>query len=412
MEPPASDERRPPWTTGRGRAGYDGRGCTAWWRRPPPASGTRWGLIHDGVTRLVYGGLRTGVAVGAEALQRVPFTVPDAEPPLGSAADMAIAALNGFAGDRLVQAGNPLATAMGVRQGGREVPAEPEALAAAFPDASPRLAVFVHGLACNEAAWRFYSERHYGDRETTYGSRLQAEHGHTPVYVRYNSGRHVSENGRDLARLLDAVVRSWPVEVEELVLVGHSMGGLVIRSGCHYAQEAAAAWTGRVRHVVYLGSPHAGAPLEKAVNAIAWLLGVDDVTRPFADVLNRRSAGIKDLRFGSLLETDWSGADLDELLFDRTGPVLPLPGARHYFVAATVTRDPRHPLGVAVGDLLVRGRSASGRRLRHVRFPLEHGRHFGAMNHLALLNHPDVYAELRRWLGTASPRVAGERSAD
>jgi hypothetical protein len=177
------------------------------------------------------------------------------------------------------------------------------------------------------------------------------------------------------------------------------MGGLVARSGCHYGRQAGLAWSRLVRHVVFLGSPHLGAPLEKVANVGAWMLGLSDVTRPFADALNARSAGIKDLRFGSLRDEDWQGADLDALLVDRTGDVPFLDGAAHYFVAATVTSDPAHPLGFAIGDLLVREPSAAARgRIRRVRFPLEHGRHFGPMNHFELLNHPDVYDQMRRWL--------------
>jgi hypothetical protein len=131
----------------------------------------------------------------------------------------------------------------------------------------------------------------------------------------------------------------------------------------------------------------------------AWLLGLSDVTQPFAAVLNGRSVGIKDLRFGWLRDEDWQGVDLDALLASRTGDVPLLEGAAHYFIAATVTRDRRHPLGLAVGDLLVREASALGRgRLRRIHFPLENGRHFGPMNHFELLNHPDVYEQMRRWL--------------
>jgi pimeloyl-ACP methyl ester carboxylesterase len=312
---------------------------------------------------------------------------------------MAVAALNGFAGERLEREDNPLATKMGLRHCGRTVPLERAALAAAFPGATPRLAVFVHGLAGNESWWALHAERHYGNPHTTHGSRLQADFGYTPLYVRYNSGLHVSDNGRQLARLLDQVVTEWPVPVDELILVGHSMGGLVVRSGCHYGQQDGLDWVRKVRHVVFLGAPHLGAPLEKVANVTAWLLGLTDITRPFADALNARSAGIKDLRFGALRDEDWQGVDLDALLVDRTGDVPLLETAAHYFVAATVTRDPRHPLGVAVGDLLVRHASASARgRTRRIRFSLENGRHFGPMNHFELLNHPDLYDQMRRWL--------------
>jgi hypothetical protein len=372
-------------------------------------------FFHDGITALVYGGLRAAVSATAGAA-RVATTLaapPDDELRTGSAADLTIAAVNGFAGDYFARTGNPLATEMGLRHRGRDLGPERDALTAAFPEASPRLAVFVHGLSCNESLWRLHSERHYGNRRTTYGSRLQADLGYTPLYVRYNTGLHISDNGRRLARLLERLVAAWPTAVEEMALIGHSMGGLVARSACHYGGEEGLDWVRSVRHVVYLGSPHHGAPLEKAANVAAWLLGRTDVTLPFAAIFNARSAGIKDLRFGSLLDADWKDADLDALLADRTGEVPLLEGANHYFVAATITRDARHPLGVAVGDLLVRRASASGRgRFRRLQFRLEHGRHFGAMTHLELLNHPDVYEQMRRWLDPGGRRGAPSQRRD
>jgi pimeloyl-ACP methyl ester carboxylesterase len=358
-------------------------------------------VVHDGITRFVYAGLRGAVAVtGGAARIAARLAAPgDEDPRPGSPADLALAALNAFAGERLARERNPLATDMGLRHDGRAVALERAALAAAFPEASSRVAVFVHGLAENETWWRLHAERHYGNRHTSYGSRLQADLGHTPLYVRYNSGLHISDNGRRLASLLERVVGEWPVPVDELVLVGHSMGGLVIRSACHHGDDGGLGFVRRVRHAFYLGAPHLGAPLEKVANVTSWVLGTIDVTRPFADVMNARSAGIKDLRFGSLRDEDWQDVDLDELLVDRTRDVPLLPDAAHYFVAATVTRDRWHPVGVAIGDLLVREASATGRgRVRRMQFPLEHGRHFGPMHHFGLLNHPDVYEQMRRWL--------------
>ncbi len=358
-------------------------------------------VLHDGITSFVYAGMRSAIAAAGAAGKLAAGFAASGEEDLrpGTPADMAIAALNGFAGERLERDGNALATKMGLRHRGQTLPLDRATLAAAFPDASPRLALFVHGLACTETLWQLHAERHYGNRHTTYGSRLQADLGYTPLYLRYNTGLHVSDNGRQLAHLVDRVVAEWPVPVDELIVVGHSMGGLVARSACHYGQQDGLDWVRRVRHVIFLGAPHLGAPLEKAANVTAWLLGLTDITRPFADALNARSAGIKDLRFGALRDEDWQGVDLDALLVNRTGDVPLLESADHYFVAATVTRDPRHPLGVAVGDLLVRETSASGRgRLRRIQFPLENGRHLGPMNHFELLNHPDLYDQMRRWL--------------
>jgi pimeloyl-ACP methyl ester carboxylesterase len=133
------------------------------------------------------------------------------------------------------------------------------------------------------------------------------------VDVRYNTGRHVSENGRSLADLLEALVAAWPVAVERIALVGHSMGGLVARSACHQAAERSDAWVGRVRHVVSLGTPHTGAPLAQAVHVAAAGLATVPETRAFSAFLRRRSAGIRDLRDGSLVDEDWRGRDPDAL---------------------------------------------------------------------------------------------------
>jgi pimeloyl-ACP methyl ester carboxylesterase len=254
------------------------------------------------------------------------------------------------------------------------------------------VALFVHGLGCNETFWWRQAERQDGARRASYGKRLERELGFASLYVRYNTGLAIADNGRRLAHLLEDVVAEWPVAIEELVLVGHSMGGLVLRSAVHHA--AGLRWPRHVRHVFYLGSPHRGAPLEKAANAAAWLLGLSDVTRPLAAALNRRSRGIKDLRFGALRDEDWDGTDLDVLLRDATADLPLLDDAHHHFVAATVTRARRHPIGIVLGDLLVRPASALG-RVRHRRLPLVRARHVGAMTHLALLNHPAVYAQLR-----------------
>ena len=313
--------------------------------------------------------------------------------PAGSepAGNLALAVLNAVAGDRLDPDLAPLAIAMAVRAGGCDVGLTAEQIAAAFPHATPRLAVFVHGLAETEDSWH----RQAG-QSVPYGRRLQAEFGYTPVYVRYNTGRHISDSGHDLAGLLDGLVAAWPAPVDEILLAGHSMGGLVIRSACHYGREARAAWAGHVRHVFYLGSPHLGAPLARAAGLAGWALGQAPETRPFA-ALAAGPASVKDLRHGYVLDDDWTGCDQDCCLRDHRCDVPLLAGANHYAISATVTADPASPLGAVVGDLLVQPASAHGRRgpRQHIPFPVELGRGLGGMHHFDLLNHPDVWQAMR-----------------
>jgi pimeloyl-ACP methyl ester carboxylesterase len=196
------------------------------------------------------------------------------------------------------------------------------------------------------------------------------------------------------------------VAVEEIALVGHSMGGLVARSACHYGADRGYGWAGQVRHVFCLGTPHLGAPLEKAANLAGWGLGRSELSRPFAALVNVRSAGIKDLRFGSCVEEDWCDCDPDEFLRDRCTEVPFLPAATYYFIGATISRDPGDPLGRLAGDLLVRFPSASGQGgRRRIPFAIDNGAHLGGLNHFQLLNHPAVYEQMRSWI-TPTPALA------
>jgi hypothetical protein len=177
------------------------------------------------------------------------------------------------------------------------------------------------------------------------------------------------------------------------------MGGLVSRSACHQAVERGDAWVGHVRHVISLGSPHMGAPLAQGVHWASAALDALPETRPLASFLRRRSAGIRDLRQGSLVDADWRDRDPDALRAEACQEVPLLDGATHCFVAATVTANPRHPVARLVGDCLVLESSASGRsRTRRIPFDAERGLVVGGASHIALLNHPAVYAQLRDWL--------------
>ena len=360
---------------------------------PAGLAGAPARVIHDSVARGVYlavrgAGLAAGTAAGRAGSVFAAGGQPAGRKPAGN---VALAVLNAVAGDRLGAGLAPLAIGMAVRAGGCDVGLTAEQVAAAFPHATPRLAVFVHGLAETEDSW--YRK---AAQSVPYGSRLQAEFGYTPVYVRYNTGRHISDSGHDLAGLLDGLVAAWPVPVDEILLVGHSMGGLVIRSACHYGIQAGAAWPGRVRHVFYLGSPHLGAPLARAAGLAGWVLGQVPETRPFAAVA-AGSASVRDLRHGYVLDDDWAGCDQDGCLRDHRGDVPLLAGVNHYAISATVTADPASPLGAVVGDLLVQPASAHGQRgpRHHIPFPAELSRGLGAMHHFGLLNHPDVWQAMR-----------------
>ena len=355
--------------------------------------------IHEGITRGVYRGLgagtralgmAAGVAVDRHAARRRAAGRPLALPSSTRSGAALIGAITGLTGDVLEEEHSPLAQPMAVRVAGAPLELEPDAVAAAFPHATERIVVFLHGLMETEFSW--------GTGET-YGTRLERELGYTPVTVRYNSGLHISQNGRCLSELMDELVAAWPVEVDRIALVGHSMGGLVARSACYRGAEDGANWAQHVKTSVSLGTPHMGAPLEQAVHYLSAGLARLPETRPFANFLRRRSGGIRDLRRGSLVDEDWRDRDPDALKAAACAEIPLLEGATHCFVSATVTRSDRHPVGRLIGDTLVLKPSATGRsRTRRIPFEEEFGMHLGGAHHFALLNHPAVYEKLSAWL--------------
>lgn len=253
--------------------------------------------VHDAVAEAVYAGVGGSLSMLVRGGGRLAAfgRVDDAPAVTDSPRGAAVAAVvNGLWGDRLAEQGSALDLESGLRHHGADLPATPESLAAAYPDATPRLALFIHGLCESETAWWLRARTWHPDAPPTHGHRLRRDLGHTPVWARYNTGRRISVSGRDLDLVLDALQASWPVSVDEIVLVGHSMGGLVARSAVDQGRARGAVWADRVAHVVCLGSPHHGAPLEKAVNVGAWALDRFGESRPFADILNGRSVGVKD----------------------------------------------------------------------------------------------------------------------
>jgi pimeloyl-ACP methyl ester carboxylesterase len=320
-------------------------------------------------------------------------------------ADLAVAAINAAVGDRLCDTNSALAIHMAPRSDGRDVRIRRDALEAVYSDATPKLAVFLHGLGETENSWKHHADQYYQDAAVTNGSRLAVGTGYTPLYLRYNTGLHISGNGRQLADLLTAIMTAWPAPVEEIVIVAHSMGGLVARSACHYGEQSQEPWIPAVRHVFYLGAPHLGAPLERMTSYWTWALSKTAPTRPLAALINRRSAGIKDLRFGYVVDDDWSDCDPDTCLRSHRHNLPLLSTANHYSISATITTGPRHPLGWIFGDLLVPPSSANGRhpRNRHIPFEVEHCYHLGHSHHFDVLNHPAIYDAMDGWLKETSP---------
>lgn len=350
-------------------------------------------VVHDGIAGATYGmlsavtgGARAGAGALARALAHRGPEIPDTR-----AVRRGSAILNGVLGDLLEVQDNGLAISMAVRVGARDVPLTAASLATAFPAASSRLVVFLHGLVENDESWTSEMD----GRETTYPDTV-VDAGLTPVLIRYNSGRRISHNAADLSHLLADLVALWPVDVTELILVGHSMGGLVIRGAGEHARRGDLRWPELTSNVLMLGTPHTGAALERVANAGAWLLSAVPESAAFGAILRRRSVGIKDLRHGYVTDDDWVDADPDGWHSRRAGQRQGVGDAAHHNVAATLGPTDRHIASRALGDLMVHWGSGTGAGHEWARTATF--THLGSTNHFGLLNHTAVTKMLKQML--------------
>ena len=323
------------------------------------------------VTELVYGSIRgvtgavgTGIDLALEQL--APLL---GEGPASPQRDAVHAALNGVLGDYLEQKSNPLAIDMQLRHDD-------------LADAKRSMVLLVHGSCMSDRQWLHQEHDH--------GAALAEELGATPVYVRYNSGRHVSANGDELAYLLQDLVDEWPVPLEAITIVAFSMGGLVARSACRAAEVGELEWRDKLGTLVTLGTPHHGSPLERGGNWLDAILGISRYSAPLTRLGRLRSAGITDMRYGNVLEEDWVDRDRFELAGDRRVHV-PLPeGVTCFALAGT---------GKGGGDGLVPIESAHGVHSdpeRTLAFPEAH-RSTADVVHVDLLG-AEAYPTLRDWL--------------
>jgi pimeloyl-ACP methyl ester carboxylesterase len=343
-----------------------------------------------GITGLVYSSVRgvtrtVGAGLDVALNQLTPYLKTKNEFPEFTQREVMLAALNGVFGDYLAATNNPLAIPMQLRQQGRALSTKN----ASNGNGDGKLVVLVHGLCMNDLQWNHEVSDHSASQD--HGAALARDLGYTPIYLHYNSGRHIATNGEQFATVLESLMQQWPVPITELVIIGHSMGGLVARSACAHAKFAKHVWLKRLKKLIFLGTPHHGAPLERAGSWVDILLDISPYSAPFSKLGKVRSAGIKDLRHGNILDAE-SGI---------TSPSHTLPkGVKCFALAATkqteIGTGKRLP-----GDGLVPVNSALGvHKDAALSLPIPQSRQhicYG-IDHFDLLSSGDVYDQIYRWL--------------
>jgi pimeloyl-ACP methyl ester carboxylesterase len=308
---------------------------------------------------------------------------------MGKRIEQTVAILNGWLGDYLSRTQNGLASEMTFRLHGKPLPLTRPAFTSAYPNPHRRVVVLVHGLMNTEETW-VMPDGH------DYGRLLERDLSFTPAYIRYNTGLAIADNGAQLAALLETLVQTFPVDIEELLLVGYSMGGLVIRSATHCASLEGQRWLQRVRRIVYVGTPHLGAPAERmgklVTEALHWIPSA--YTQLLADLSNLRSSGVRDLGYADLRHEDRASKRSPWELRNAKHPVPLLPSIAHHLIAGSMFTDPR--LALLFGDSVVPVVSATfGEQAANALIPPERVKVIPKLNHIVLAHHPEVYAALR-----------------
>ncbi|KAF0249660.1 MAG: PGAP1-like protein, partial [bacterium] len=334
-----------------------------------------------------------GIDTALATLQPLLESAEDAKPGTPQR-EAVLAILNGIMGDHLVATSNPLATPMTLRYGGKVLNWHTPP---PMPEATGKVLLLVHGLCMNDLQWH---TQHKG-QVVNHSQVLASVLGYTPVYLRYNSGLHTSQNGRELSIHLEQLVTQWPTPIEELTIIAHSMGGLLTRSAFHYAKQQDLGWPGYLKSIVFLGTPHHGAPLERAGNWLNTILGSTRYSAPLTKLGKLRSAGITDLRYGNVLDEDWLGHDRFHCKPDNR-QLVPLPERiACYTVAATITETRSMMADRLIGDGLVPLHSALGQHddvRRNLVFAKTAQWIAYRINHMELLSSPDVTRQLVQWL--------------
>ncbi|MEN9448779.1 MAG: hypothetical protein RJA25_2069, partial [Bacteroidota bacterium] len=312
-------------------------------------------------------------------------------------ANLSLSVINGIIGDYLVEDENALAIQMQFYVQEKPITINKETITSVHKNPSSKICILIHGLTNDETIWNYKNTN-----TENYGTCLQKDFDYTPFYVRYNTGLHISENGKQFSQLIETLILNYPTTIDEIVIIAHSMGGLVTRSACYYAPLQNAHWVEKISKLFFLGTPHLGAPLEKFANALTHLLETvpNAYTKAIGNIINLRSAGIKDLRYGYLVDEDWETQHPDEFLTNNKTVIPILDTVDYFLITGSLTNTPEDLINEWFGDSLVRKKSATGqsKTIHHLDFDLKHHKEINGLTHLGLVYSKQVYEQIKIWI--------------
>jgi pimeloyl-ACP methyl ester carboxylesterase len=306
--------------------------------------------------------------------------------------EVLLSVLNGVIGDHLEEKENPLKIDMQFRYQSKAIQIDNESLKETYPKINGKILLMIHGSCMSDIQWNRKNHNH--------GEILSEKLDKTPIYLNYNSGKHISTNGKELNKNLQKLIENWPVPVEEIVIIAHSMGGLLTRSVLYYAGQNENNWTKHLKKVAFLGTPHHGSHVERMGNYLDLILESVPYLKPFARLGKIRSAGVTDLRYGNLIDEDWQHIGRFERKGDQRKHIQ-LPNKIEFFAVAAVIGKKTTGSTRIFGDNLVDVKSALGKHKK-----TEKSLHFKEdtilivyeNNHLDLLSNSEILEKLKIWL--------------
>jgi pimeloyl-ACP methyl ester carboxylesterase len=335
-------------------------------------------------TRLIGGGVDNALGLFASVSGKIKTT---------NEKEAISAVLNGVIGDYLEKTKNPLEINMQFRHQGKAIALDIASLEKTQPTPNGKILLMIHGSCMNDIQWT--------RKEHNHGTALAKEFNKTPIYLHYNSGLHISTNGKSFTELLEKLVSNWPVPVEELVIIAHSMGGLVSRSAFHYGQQQQNSWTKHLKKIIFLGTPHHGAPMEQAGNYVDVILEAAPYAKPFARLGKIRSAGVTDLRYGNLLDEDWENSDRFKMNGDQRQNIALPKQVECYAIAGVIGKAIKSKTRQLLGDNMVGVKSALGQHrdsTKNLNFKKANTWIASESNHIDLLSNPKVYNKIKTWM--------------
>ncbi len=297
------------------------------------------------------------------------------------------AILNGLNGDILEENNDPLAIKMHFRYRNKDISVDKLVDYYDFNQFDGRVCILIHGLMGDEYMWKKIK----ANDENKIGDWLEKNENQHVLYLRYNTGLHISENGRALSNLFEEFMNQYGNKIKQLVLIGHSMGGLLIRSAGYYADIQRQNWLERLKTIFLIGVPNKGSYLAQIGFFVGHIfrkidISHDDYIAKFMDV---RSNGIKDLSFAYLTDDDWLNKNSGDLENYTVSKVRPISGVKYYLIGGILGKK-NNILSSYFGDGLVGSTSALTNELNTINLKNIESKIFEKENHLSLLESKPV----------------------